>query len=196
MASVLAEMSVPRAAGGAQTLAIRAVISNIILGVGCTAIVLVVLLLGSGILPRGPVALVPIAIVIIVAAVAWRWLVRVYAKAQISLTETLAQSPPTQETAAPPPEPQPLLPSALKEAQLETIEVVDKSMAAGKLIRELQLRTLSGASAVAIERNGTNVINPGPDEELLPGDKVLLLGSRSQLDAARQLLLATPVKLP
>ena len=33
-----------------------------------------------------------------------------------------------------------------------------------------------------------SVINPGPDEELQPGDRVLLLGKRSQLDAAKAVL--------
>ena len=73
----------------------------------------------------------------------------------------------------------------LKEADLESVTVSANSPAAGKLIRELQLRTVTGASIVGIERNGTSLINPGPDEEMHPGDQVLLLGNRQQLDAAR-----------
>ena len=38
---------------------------------------------------------------------------------------------------------------------------------------------------MGIERNGTSLINPGPDEELQHGDQVLLLGNRKQLDAAK-----------
>jgi K+/H+ antiporter YhaU regulatory subunit KhtT len=56
------------------------------------------------------------------------------------------------------------------------------------LIRELQLRTLSGASIVGIDRNGDSVINPGPDEALRAGDQVLLLGSTEQLTSAKRLL--------
>jgi K+/H+ antiporter YhaU regulatory subunit KhtT len=41
---------------------------------------------------------------------------------------------------------------------------------------------------VGIERNGKSVVNPGPDEELRAGDRVLLLGSSTQLDVARRLL--------
>jgi K+/H+ antiporter YhaU regulatory subunit KhtT len=33
------------------------------------------------------------------------------------------------------------------------------------------------------------MINPGPDEELQPGDQVLLLGTRAQLDAAKATLM-------
>jgi monovalent cation:H+ antiporter-2, CPA2 family len=64
------------------------------------------------------------------------------------------------------------------------------SPGAGKLIRELVLRTVTGASIVGLERSGANIINPGPDEELQPGDQVLLLGSRAQLEAARALLVS------
>lgn len=187
MANVLAEMSVPRSSGGAQTQAIRKVIANTILGAGSAAIVFIVLLLGSAILPPGRVALVMLIVVGAITAITWRSLVKVYAKAQISLHETLTQIHETHE-----PETRArVLPSALREAQLETVEVISGSVASGKLIRELQLRSRSGASAVAIERDGSNVINPGPDEEILPGDKVLLLGSRDQLDAARVYLLAS-----
>jgi CPA2 family monovalent cation:H+ antiporter-2 len=62
------------------------------------------------------------------------------------------------------------------------------SAANGRLIRELQLRTETGASIVGIERAGATMVNPGPDEELLGGDKVLLLGQRGQLETARSLL--------
>jgi CPA2 family monovalent cation:H+ antiporter-2 len=58
----------------------------------------------------------------------------------------------------------------------------------GKLIRELQLRTQTGASVVALERNEERIINPSADEELRAGDLVLLIGNRAQLDAARKTL--------
>jgi CPA2 family monovalent cation:H+ antiporter-2 len=76
----------------------------------------------------------------------------------------------------------------LREANLTAVNIPPDSPAAGKLIRELQLRTRTGASIVGIERNGASIINPGPDEELQPGDQVLLLGNPSQLDAARTAL--------
>jgi CPA2 family monovalent cation:H+ antiporter-2 len=73
----------------------------------------------------------------------------------------------------------------LREANLETVSIRADSAAAGRLIRELELRTTTGASIVAVERAGANLLNPGADEEIQPGDQVLLLGSRAQLDAAR-----------
>ena len=47
---------------------------------------------------------------------------------------------------------------------------------------------LTGATVVGIERGGTSIVNPGPDEELQPNDGVLLIGTRPQLNAARPLL--------
>jgi K+:H+ antiporter len=62
------------------------------------------------------------------------------------------------------------------------------SPAAGRLIGELRLRSETGASVVGIERGGSSVLNPGPDEEIHPGDSVLLLGSGEQIRAAATLL--------
>jgi CPA2 family monovalent cation:H+ antiporter-2 len=52
------------------------------------------------------------------------------------------------------------------------------------MIVELQLRSETGASVVGIERPEENVVNPAPDEELREGDRVLLVGTRLQLEAA------------
>ena len=71
--------------------------------------------------------------------------------------------------------------------QLRVVVVEPASPVAGKLIRELELRSRTGASVVGIERNGENHVNPGPDEELRAGDKLLLLGSADQLTAAMAL---------
>jgi CPA2 family monovalent cation:H+ antiporter-2 len=78
----------------------------------------------------------------------------------------------------------------LKEAEIEGVTITANSPAKGKLIRELALRTRTGASIVAIERAGGNIINPGPDEEIQVDDQLLLLGRREQLEAARRHLFA------
>jgi CPA2 family monovalent cation:H+ antiporter-2 len=181
VALVLAEVSVKTSTAPQQLAAVRAAVANSVFFAGCVVIGLLLLLLGSTILPPWPVLIVMLFIVAVVTVLTWRSLIKVYAKAQISLHETL-----TQEIAH---EREPELPSVLRSAELETIQIAPDSPAAGKLIRELELRTRSGASAVAIERDGADVINPGPDEEIQSGDKVLLLGSRAQLDAARTFLL-------
>ena len=183
VSQVLAEMHVQRAGAASleQTRAARAVVANAIFFAAALCIGLIVLGLSAALLPPWPVLLVLIAL--IVAITVWRWnsFVKMYASAQIALRETF-----NQQHASPAPE-QRALP-LLANAVVESVEITPGSPGAGKLIRELALRTRTGASAVGIERDGASVINPGPDEELLPGDRVLLLGERAQLDAARQLL--------
>ena len=78
----------------------------------------------------------------------------------------------------------------LTEAELETIEIPPAAAMAGRPLREIPLRTQTGASIVAIERSGQRLINPGPEEVLQPGDRVLLIGQAEQLPGARDLLLA------
>ncbi|MEA2734452.1 MAG: monovalent cation:H+ antiporter-2, family [Humisphaera sp.] len=186
-AMVIAEASIPRSAGGAQTAALRAVVGNTILIAVSTGVVLWVLLLSSTVLPPWPVLIALAVVIALVGVVSWGSLVRVYAQAQIALRATLTTDHPPHVAPAPATDTE-TLPSMLKDALLETIPLPSESAAAGKLIRELQLRTRTGASIVGIERNGVSLINPGADDELLPGDRVLLLGTGPQLAAARTAL--------
>ena len=78
------------------------------------------------------------------------------------------------------------MPALLREAHLETVLLTPNSPCIGRLIRELQLRSETGASIVAIERAGKTLVNPGPDEELMAEDQILLLGSSEQIDRARR----------
>ena len=110
----------------------------------------------------------------------WRSFIKIYSKAQVALQETFAQPPAPRPHGAPA-----ALQSMLREADLETVTIAADSPAAGKLIRELELRTRTGASIVGIERSGANIINPSADEELQSGDQVLLLGTRDQIDSAK-----------
>ena len=80
----------------------------------------------------------------------------------------------------------------LNEAKLETFDIAPGNPCAGRLIGETALRTRTGASVVGIGRGGRRIINPGADEEILPGDQILLLGDRAQLAAASELLRSGP----
>ena len=162
--------------------AIQAVIANVVLAAGVIGMALLLVVLSSALLPSGRILIALLVIVVALTVALWRLSVRVYSKVQIALRETLAAPPRVEERNE-------LVPLMLKHAQLETVTIAPASPAASKLIRELQLRTRTGASAVGIERQGAAVVNPGPDEELQPGDKVLLLGTAEQLGAARRLLL-------
>ena len=182
---LVADMKVQAAAAGERTAAIRALVAQVVPIAGTVALGLYILVLSSTLLPSFKVTLTLILIVAFIAWLLWRSFIRVYSKAQIALQETFAQPPAPRPQAA-----SAKLPSLLREADLETVTIAQNATAARKLIRELELRTRTGASIVGIERNGTNIINPLPDEELQPGDQVLLLGTRTHLDAAKLALTA------
>ena len=113
----------------------------------------------------------------------YRGSVKLYSRAQSALRETFAQP-----ADAPLLKEAPSLPPLLREARLETVEILGGAEATGKMIAELQLRTRTGASVVGIERHGTSIVNPNPGEELETGDQLLLIGSEEQLQAAKELL--------
>jgi len=180
LAMLLSEMSVTRKAGGANTLALRAVVANTILAAGCLVLMLIVLLLSSAILPSWKLLVAQALIVAVTAVLLQRSFTRLYSRAQFALQQTLNEPPvPRHEPVAR------ALPPILREAVLATVRLPENSQAAGKLIGELRLRTETGASIVGIQRDGTSIINPGPDEELRAGDEVLLLGSEAHLASAR-----------
>ena len=130
-------------------------------------------------MPSGKIVWVLLAILAGIAALFWRSFIKVYSKAQVAIVETLASTPSTQMVEVSRP-----LKNLLQEAKLKLVPVAESSSAKGHLIRELELRTQTGASIIAIERNETHLINPGPDEELQINDKVLLLGGEEQLKKA------------
>jgi len=180
---LVAELKVKEAAAGERTNAIRAIIAQVIPIAGTVILGLYILVLSSTLLPT-----IKVMVGVLLAAGIISWLLRrsfikVYSKAQVALEETFAQQPlpkPGHIAAA--------LPPILREANLETIVITANSLAVGKLIHELQLRTQTGASIVGIERTTGSIINPGPDEELQIGDQILLLGNPAQLESARKQL--------
>jgi CPA2 family monovalent cation:H+ antiporter-2 len=147
-------------------------------------------MLSSTLLPPLNVLLVLLAIVGLIAWLKWRSFIKVHSTAQAALQDTFAKTngPQPQNVAL-------SLSPLLAEANLEAVAVPADSVVTGKFIHELALRTQTGASIVCIERQNTRMLNPGPDEEILAGDKVLLLGSHEQLTQAKQLLLTLQPKI-
>lgn len=183
---LVAETRVNIAANPERTAAVRAIVAQGIPLAGMLALGMYVLLLSSTLLPPARVLFVLIVVIVFLTWVFWRTLIKLYARAQVALQETLSSTPDAhpharQEVARP-------MPLMLRDADLDVVTITEAFTAARKLIRELELRSRSGASIVAIQRNGSNIINPLPDEELLPGDQVLLLGSKGQLETAKQML--------
>jgi CPA2 family monovalent cation:H+ antiporter-2 len=189
LAMLISEMSVGMSP---EQPAIRAIIYHTIYVSGLLGFGLWVLTLSSTILPTGPSLIVLLLTVSLVTILLWRFFIQIHAKAQLILRE--AWSHPSPAAVQPATE---HLTTLLHDASLATVSIEPGGHAVGKLIRELELRTITGASIVGIERvNGHSVINPGPDEELQSGDQVLLIGSREQLEAARVFLLRSAVDTP
>jgi CPA2 family monovalent cation:H+ antiporter-2 len=177
---LIAEISVSLEKGGARTQSIRAVVSVIVVTVGTLAVGIAVLLLSTVLQPPARLLVFLVPVIGLLTVLLWKRFVRVYARAQVALHETLSQPPVERHPAPPAP-----LPAILRDAQLETVVLPAESTSAGRMIRELKLRTETGASIVGIERDGKSIINPDPDEELRVEDRVLLLGSKNQLAAAK-----------
>ena len=60
---------------------------------------------------------------------------------------------------------------------------------AGRTIGDGRIRTVTGASVVAVIRDVTSIPGPGPDFRLADGDVVLVMGSDAAVAAAERVLL-------
>jgi CPA2 family monovalent cation:H+ antiporter-2 len=62
------------------------------------------------------------------------------------------------------------------------------SRAIGRTLRQLDLRGLTGATVIAIDRKPADVIYPTADETLRPGDTLVVTGAAEAVEAAQELL--------
>jgi CPA2 family monovalent cation:H+ antiporter-2 len=182
MGMLVGEAAAQKVEGIRGRSAVKGVVSTSVLVAGTMVLGIVLLVLSAAILPSWKILIALLAIVAVITALMWRLFVRIYSRAQISLRETLDQ--PTVLLR----KPESPLAGLLEKGQLASVLITPESRAHRRLIRELQLRTQTGASIVGFERAGTTTVNPDPEEELLAGDKVLLLGQPGQLEKARRAL--------
>jgi K+/H+ antiporter YhaU regulatory subunit KhtT len=80
--------------------------------------------------------------------------------------------------------------------QTEDFVVPFHPTALNQAIRTLNLRSLTGASIIAIHRDPEQVLVPQADSILLPGDVLALLGDKDQLEAAIRLLTTLAAQKP
>lgn len=146
----------------------RAIISHTITITARAMLLLIVLLLSAALLPTWPFVGLLAATTIVAAIFFHRRSLQIQGKPRHTPTAPL-----------------------LHEANMETITVSAHAYPAGIMISDLKLRTITGASIIGIERGDLNIVNPEPDQDLREGDCILLLGTPSQLNAAKQLLLRT-----
>jgi CPA2 family monovalent cation:H+ antiporter-2 len=183
LSMIMAEMSIDPGLNAELKQARRSMLTSVILVFSISTYGVSVLIISSALLPPWPVLLVLLALLWGIAWRIWGHLIRVYARAQTALRDTLAEELPDH---TPAPEP---VQELLRGVALCTVEIAENTLAAGRLIREINLRAITGASIIGIERGGEAIINPDPNEEILVGDQVVVLGNPDQLTAAEQALL-------
>ncbi len=116
---------------------------------------------------------------------------KVYFQGKAALAETFSKPAPLSSHDAPAVEPDAEAVEMLRreEARLETLTMSADMPGTSRTIREIALRTQTGALIVGVGREHQNtLINPEADEVLHAGDKVMLFGNNTQLEDAFQLL--------
>ena len=91
-----------------------------------------------------------------------------------------------------PPEPPSDMDVALKSDSTESVQVERGSRIAGRDLGSLDVRGRSGATIIAVVRNGETKISPGADFTIEAGDLLVLLGGRTALDKGVRLLKEHP----
>ena len=76
-----------------------------------------------------------------------------------------------------------------QELEVEEIEIAHSSFLIGKKIKDELSRNKTGVTVLAVnKKDGTSRVNPGGDEVIHGGDKLIIMGNRSQLDKITELV--------
>ncbi len=75
-----------------------------------------------------------------------------------------------------------------KNVAIDSFEIREGFFASGKTLRELQLRNKTGASIISIMRGNEIITNPSPDTVLKPGDVVVMIGKKEEVEKAQKYL--------
>ena len=74
---------------------------------------------------------------------------------------------------------------------IDWLPLSERSRFAGKALGATEMRTRTGVSVIAVLRHGTAIPAPGPEDVLMGGDTVVVVGMADGIDAAAQLLSAS-----
>lgn len=77
------------------------------------------------------------------------------------------------------------------EFRVEELDITEGCPVAGKTIRDSGIRQETGALILAVEGSDAPVVNPGPDVVLRAGERLVVVGTKDQVDRASQLLRAS-----
>ena len=68
------------------------------------------------------------------------------------------------------------------------VRIRSDASVAGRTIRDIPLRSTTGASILAVSRAGRIFYEPGPDFQIYPGDRLLTIGEPGELKEAERML--------
>jgi K+/H+ antiporter YhaU regulatory subunit KhtT len=80
----------------------------------------------------------------------------------------------------------------LEEVRLESLEVPEKSWVTGLALAELDIPRQTGVQIVGLSRGEFRVLFPGPFQVLEPGDWLLVVGTRQNIQRFREWLKEKP----
>ncbi|HOW98191.1 MAG TPA: cation:proton antiporter [Kiritimatiellia bacterium] len=184
LALMLAETALPATLTAGWVRPVRTFITHALLLASGIGLVLLTFMLSSTLLPSREVFVLLVLLTLASTVWAHRQMARVYARAQAAI-QTLLSSDRKQQ----PPDRQPILPDLAYEMELVPLVLPPSRAEPGaRTLRTLKLRTRTGATIVAFERDGRRIINPDPDTEFQAGDRIFLLGLPDQVRSARELL--------
>jgi CPA2 family monovalent cation:H+ antiporter-2 len=191
----LASEALPGPAGGARELDLAAAPRRALLVTLQIAILLVagvpVVAVTQPFMPGVPGMAILLAGVALLVVPLWRSATNleghVRAGAQVILEALAAQSAMPTTRAAPLPAPAALLPGL---GNATTVAIAAASPAVGRTLKQINLRGLTGATVIAIDRDSADVIYPTGDEVLNAGDALILTGTTDAVQAAQGLLAA------
>ena len=198
LGAALAAEALPAPAGGGRELDLAAAPRRALLVTLQIAILLVagvpVVAVTQPFMPGVPGMTVLLAGMALLIVPLWRSATNleghVRAGAQVILEALAAQS--ATQPPSPRPAPAALLPGL---GNATPIAVATASAAVGRTLKQIDLRGLTGATVIAIDRDGADVIYPTGDEVLRVGDALIVTGTSEAVQAAQELL-ATPAARP
>jgi CPA2 family monovalent cation:H+ antiporter-2 len=185
---ILAELGISESLVGSRYQEVRNLLANIFYLLGVALLVLYGGLLSSAILPTGGLYILPIVAGLLVFFLRDSFN-KIYFQGKAALSQTFSR-PPADETHSRETRKTGSITRStrvLEKSRMILLPVPEEAPVSGMRIRETELRTRTGASILAIERPQDLCVNPGPEEEMNPGDSVLLFGEPAQLAEARAL---------
>ena len=72
------------------------------------------------------------------------------------------------------------------------VRIPPGAAAAGRAVRDILLRDRTGVSILAVSRSGRAHYDPGPDFQVFPGDRLVIVGTAEQLQRAEDYLILPP----